>query len=604
MDIIAAMRPLSGPVLGRPLVFFLLFGLFLLVYAVTPLWIRLPGAASRAAFLAAVLLAGGAWAWWASGSLALPRLRHPRLFYGCLAFAALLELPALLASIPWRGDEDHHIVFTWDLARALASRPGYLLLPLFPLLWGRFAPPRPAWILAGAALLAGLALLVGFTADVPAPPEDVDYHVLRYPILLKYVAAVPVYLAGLVPLGAPEWPYRLLPVLSAGLLAWVAGRALRRRPKLLWISAGALVLSLPLVRYYASIFYLEMPAVLLMAVACFRADELLRGDPDRLVRKPAWYALLLVGFIKETTLPFLAAFSAFRLLARAPGLLRSRSPGPWLDEARVHFCTGLPLLLYLACRAGFGDPRPAGLHVPNLWHPEFALRLAHSLWDSFGPLLPMACLGFAALLRRGKRLVPLFLASTALLNAALHYLDDYNFIGYSRFNLFLLPGLLALGWESLRWPSARSRRPAIAVLTVAGLLCALLNPVFPDGSKRPFWGVYGVDTGEHYYPHRQAFAALAERYPGEKALFTGHHYLYLARFYTGTRDWPVQSLLPHPPADGAAALDSVLASAAAEGYAAVLWQVTGEWREPEKRHGFDRMVVFRNRAHVLVLFGR
>jgi hypothetical protein len=70
--------------------------------------------------------------------------------------------------------------------------------------------------------------------------------------------------------------------------------------------------SIPLVFYYSSIFYLELPAVCLMFVVCLRIDHLLHSDFNEIRNDPAWYALLLLGFIKETTLPFLIVFVIFR----------------------------------------------------------------------------------------------------------------------------------------------------------------------------------------------------------------------------------------------------------------------------------------------------
>jgi hypothetical protein len=134
---------------------------------------------------------------------------------------------------------------------------------------------------------------------------------------------------------------------------------------------------------------------------------------------------------------------------------------------------------------------------------------------------------------------------------------------------------------------------------------AFLSPILPDGSKKPLWGIYGVDTGEHDYPYRQALKTLVERHGGEDVLLTGHHYRYLARFYTGHLEWPAQRLVSAEPVDETARIDSALAAAAGEGRRAVLYHVLGPgYRAPGKLHGYGNVQVFRNDAHTLVLFSR
>lgn len=553
----AGMRHGARPFAPRAALFSVLFGLFLLCFAFTPLWTRFPSPFARGAALACTLAAGALWAWLASGPLRLPALRRIAWLAPILLFAALLNLPALSASLPWRGDEDHHVVFAMDLAKALRGH--------------------------------GLSL----------SESDYWFHVLRYPILLKYLTAVPVCLYSFLPDGLPpEIPYRLLPLLSAAVLAWLGFHFLRRHPLPLRLAAALSVLTLPLVRYYSSIFYLEMPAAACMAWVCFQAPSLLRAEPSRLARMPAWYALLLLGFLKETALPFLLAFLCVRLICR----IRLR-PSPWWRELAVPACVLLPLALYLAYRSRFGDFRAPGLHHTNLFDLHLPVRLALSLWESFGPLLPLALAGAASLAARGRWAPLAFLSLACAGSAALHYLDDHNFIGYSRFNLFLLPGLLALAWEAVRRLQALRPRLAAPLLAAAVGMNVILSPVNADGSKRPFWGVYGVDVGEHYYPYRQALAFLEARHGGVRVRLTGHHYRYFAAFYTGRADWPEQVLM-EPQADETAQVEAALAAAERDGVEAVLYQLRGEPPRLPAAHGYARARIFRNRAHALVLFSR
>lgn len=607
------MRAYSGSSLGRPLVFFSLFSLYLLVFSITPIWIHFAGPVRQGLVLPAITAAGLFWAAASSGSVSLRWKTALPWFLGFLAAALALNHQSLSSSIPWRGDEDHHIVFAWDLARLLEARPAYLLLPALPILLTALLArgnPGKARLFVGALALALLAPLLALTADIDASPEDVWYHILRYPILLKYLTAVPAYLGTLLPADLPrEWAYRLLPLASAAGLATLAALELRRHAFGLRLAAGIALLTLPLVRYYSSIFYLEMPAVFCMTWAALRADRLLRADPARLVSMPAWYALLLVGFMKETTLPFLVAFCACRLAARA-ALLRKNGPPAFrtlLSEVGVLYAVCLPLFLYLLFRSHFGDPRPVGFALSHLRNPELAWRLLQSLFTSFAVLLPFALAGLYYAIRSSPShlLPPAFLLLAAALNAALHYLDDPAYIGYSRFNLFLLPSLAALALFATRRTAHRHPSLAASLLVLVLATNALLSPILPDGSKKPLWSIYGADTGEHYYPYRDALQTLMEKHMGEDVLLTGHHYGYLARFYTGRLEWPAQRLVSAEPGDETARIDSALSAAAQSGRRAVLYHFLGpKYRLPEKLHGYGKTQVFRNDAHTLVLFSR
>ncbi len=604
------MRPSSGPVLGRPLVFSSLFGLYLLAFVITPLWTRFPGLTEQAVALGVLTAAGMAWAWVSSGSFRLAWKPVLPAFTGFLLLAAALNARAMAASLPWRGDEGFHVDFVADLAEAFAARPWYLAMPLLPLALGGYRKTLSWTTWFGALALTLLAAYIALTAHLRMDNYSTWYHIMRYPILLKYLAAVPVYLWSWLPASwPPEIPYRILPLVSAAALAALAVRRLRRYPFGLRYLAGIAVLTLPLIRYYSSILYLEMPAVLCMTWAAFHADRLLRADPDRLTSAPAWYALLMVGFLKETTLPFLIAFIACRALARFTILWRRRSlnPATLLRETGVFYGVGLPLFLYLCFRSHFGDPRPVALWLTNLKDLHLPLRLAHSFADGFTMMLLPAVAGlFLRRFSRRRRWLPrLFLFSAAGLSVALHYLDDYNYIGYSRFNLFLVPSLLALAWPALGLVASRRQAYAAGFLAALILVNLSLSPILSDGNKKTLWGIYGGDTGEHYYPYREALRDLMKGHAGQKALLAGHYYGYSTGFYTGDRDWPEQWISSLEPADEGRRMDSTLAAAAASGYQAVLYHQLGkDYREPGNLHGYGNIQVYKNQAHTLVLFSR
>jgi hypothetical protein len=610
------------PVLRPPLLFLPLYGIFLLCFVVTPLWNSLPGLPLKGAFLALSLAAGFLWAWCGVGGRSGGGLRSPTAvdagwFLLILLLLFFLERRALLASIPWRGDEEYHIRFTSHLAGLYASHPWYPLVLAGFLALGGFFPVMNRKAIAAALLLGALAAMAGFRAHL-----DI-YHVLRYPIFLKYLAAFPVYLSSGFSHPFPETPFRLLPLLSGAGLAWVGFRAVsgyggyggygRRRPAIP-IAAGMVVATLPLLRYYNTYLYLEMPAVFCMSLVCFQAVPLLRAELGSLSRHSGWYALLLIGFIKETTLPFLAAFLCCRLLFRLPALGRGWRfwrlrqfwwpSRPWREEAAVFFCVGFPLFLYLGYRLRAGISRG---YIPEFSHAADAhllLAMARSWWDSFGLLLPLAMAGALLAFRRRKWETLLFPGLAFILTAAFHLFDSDLYIGYSRFNLFLLPCLLALAWQALRCGAYRI--PAATLAGLALLLAAniILSPVNADGSKKPHWGVYGTDVGDHAYPYREALLQLKQGGFGKRARLTGLYYPYPADFYLKPDQLPEQTLVAQ--ASGERALmDSLLAASDREGFAAVLYHVLGDSVPvPEDPHGYANTRVFRNQAHALVLFSR
>jgi len=192
--------------------------------------------------------------------------------------------------------------------------------------------------------------------------------------------------------------------------------------------------------YYSSTLYLELPAALLMTVVLFDAERLLTDTPEELRVRPAWYALILIGFVKETTIPFLLAFLLCRLAGRARGLrIALRSGRTLLAEAGVVFGVLFPLAAYLFFRELWAESS-AYVAVPvHLLDPRNYTILLRSYAQQFGPLGLLAAGGLIVMLVRRRFLVVLFLATAFFGDAAFHFLDQVQLIGYSRFNLLFFP---------------------------------------------------------------------------------------------------------------------------------------------------------------------
>jgi hypothetical protein len=221
----------------------------------------------------------------------------------------------------------------------------------------------------------------------------------------------------------------------------------------------------------------------------------------------------------------------------------------------------------------------------------------------------LALAGAAAAWRAGRRRRPAFLLAALGTDALFHFLDFRAYIGLSRYNLLLLPPLLALAWEAVNAFGDRFRPATGAGLAAILIVDLVLSPYHADGSRKAGWGVYGTDVGEHDYPYREALERLAAEYGNGRTLLAGAYYPYRTGFYLGKPDWPEQTLLPEsaaldPPAAEAARMDSLLEASYRAGYAAVLYHVLGPVPAAPDPGPYRKIEVFRNQAHGLILFGR
>jgi hypothetical protein len=133
------------------------------------------------------------------------------------------------------------------------------------------------------------------------------------------------------------------------------------------VAIGLAAATIPELFYYSSLLYLEMPAVALMFLVCLQADQLLSLGFADLKKSPSWYALILIAFIKETTLPVLLGFVAYRVIVQL-SLSAFRSSWKRLLRNELFMAVGtlLPLFLYLFFRIYFGNPRTFDFVPANL----------------------------------------------------------------------------------------------------------------------------------------------------------------------------------------------------------------------------------------------
>lgn len=517
--------PASMVELGLGVVF---FGAFLLA----PYWalgVLSSGVnAGPPQLLLALTIAGGlAWARLGSGTV---RVRLDRragaelLAVGLVA--GVIHARPLSAVVPLGSDEAYHL----SSASAAALTAGALVLDRCWVLWALvvstlWARQRAAW----PPLLLLAALFVGATVDLVRVTGHDFLEILRYPQFARWLS-VPFLLAwdwhtGQGAGSAPLAVQRLLPLLCAAGVAWCCLRALAREP--LWLRTGfALgVLVTPLLVYYGSYLWLEMPVVFLLTFACLDAQALVLRPARALVRRPAWYALLLAGFVRETAIAVLLAF----VLCRVVASWATRRPGAsLLRVARQELVVGGlvlgPTLFYAWFRTHSSSVRNAYEPVAaQLLDPATWGALAASLVEQMAPLAGLGLCGAWVAWHGGRRAAAAMWVMAFGGHVLFHALDSFHaWFAYSRFNLFLIPPLLAGSVELLRALSP-GRRPVAALLLAATLAYGVAAwPLHPDGTRRAGWGRgRWPHTVDDSWPHDRVLLWLLAERPGSRVAVIG-----------------------------------------------------------------------------------
>ena len=155
---------------------------------------------------------------------------------------------------------------------------------------------------------------------------------------------------------------------------------------------------------------------------------------------------------------------------------------------------------------------------------------------------------------------------------------------------------------------------AIAVLAIAANLVEA--PINLDGTKKPFWGSYLIDTTDHYYPYKDALIWLKEQHTDQRLLVTGLYYPYLGiDFYFDQLNWHPDftqlqignaseynaNILAHKP--NTEDVSRIFAQAEADGYQVVLFHLLIGQSPPLPQEGPFRLEkTFMNQAHTLMVY--
>ena|GEM_PF-1184832 len=603
--------------LPRSFVTAVLASVFILAFIITDYWNIPDPDHYQVAILAGTIALGIVWSLLAGSDVKFEiNMREVFSFALLLVVLFILNYRSLGSVIPWRGDEDRHIIYTLQLNSQFPWYGYIFFLAWVLILYLAWQKPRLA-IIAGAFFLWQILL---------SYPPDSLYGDLRYPYINYWIYALALHPAMLVISPYHEILFRIVPFLSVVGIAWFFQRSLDQKEyhtKVLWGLSAAVI---PIVFYYSSVLYLEMPAIFLMTIVCMHIGILLRKDFVELKQDIGWYALILIGFIKETTLPFLLCFLIYRTAISLWHRIQDRkfnrqtevnaeakpksSNGQFIKgELSIYFVTLLPIVYYLLFRTIFDNTREYALTISNLLDLSIYSVMARSFFEQFGVFLFLFIGGCIFLFKKKDYLILCFYLILIIGYALFYMLDQNEYIGYSRFNLFYLPPILAGSSFLIRavFESRKLYGTILAILTILSSL--LLSPIHYDGTKVPLWGNYFTDTSEHYYPVEEALIWLKQNDPDGTILFAGLYYNYFFDFYFNKIDWQPSEfdvyLSDKKNQDDDSNLSKALINAENHDYKNVLFFVLGEDipQIPEES-GFNQQRIFNNTAHSLVLYSR
>lgn len=547
-----------GGKIKRSYVFLSLFILWSFAYLYSPYWhafgtFGFPNL-KYAAFLF-LLFFGLCWAFVSSSSIILPKIKlYPFPLVTLITSLYVIHFKQLNADIPWRGDEDFHIVILLRLKEYLTffwkhfdtylfSNPLFWVFLIIVLIYGvLFYKKRSTLILiTSIVVLISVSALLLFPDNTSAGQQDIFllWDLMRYPFLQKWMNFL-----FILPNFYDISLYRIVPFLSligiATFLFYVFYHRFQSQVLAFLFAFG--FSTVPLLLFYGNILYLEMPVILLMFFCIWNIQTLIIEEPIKLKKHYVWYVLLIVSFLKETAAIFLLLVILLRILYQLFAFQKiQRIRNVFLSEAKLSFLILSPFVLYLFFRRIFlSEFGSFGFYLNNILSLDNYLEIAKSLVVQTGIVPLFALFGFFYLGRKGK--VTVFAISLLFIGTLVYfliyisggYVDDFGkslLVGYSRWNLYFIPMIFFAAFVFVSHIIKKSIFYTAILLLILFLFNCVLFPFTREGTRLPNWGSMLLDTSEYSYPYDEATHYLSNK-SISTILLVGQYSQYLGlRFY-------------------------------------------------------------------------
>lgn len=513
---------------------------YILAFIVSPYWLAPQSRTEIFMVLATSMVIGVIWSYFSADYIELNiNIKDVFLFLLSIVGVFLINYQSLRYDIPWKGDESFHINQVLRIIDFVPTSWFFIFL-IVSIIFLYFSWKRP--VLGG--VLGGLIVLwivnsyirTGLFSGIPN-------IILRYPFVnYWFFSLLPLLVDSKYPYH--EALFRIIPVISAGIITWFAVKRLNLQifTALFWVIALA---TTPVIFYYSSILYLELPAAFLMMIVALNIKDLMSGNLGELRNNLSWYALILIGFIKETVLSFLFCFLLSRFLFFLFSALVQKKKKKLaeigfeyiLKELPITLLVASPLLLYLALRTIFVDTRDFSPNLHGLLNMSVYPTLFRAFWEQFGLMFLFFLAGCVVLFLEKEYKIMLFYVFTLFFISLFHVVDSFFYTGYSRFNLFILPVLFSGAFVFIKKIVFNKN---ILSVTIACLLITFniwASPIYRDGSKKALWGNYFIDTSEHYYPYQESLNWLAKNHWDDYILFVNNNFSYSYEFYFNQIKW-------------------------------------------------------------------
>lgn len=539
-------------------VFLLLFILWSIAFLYSPYWYAFgtfgfPNLRYVAFFI--LLLFGILWAFLSASKLQLPKFQiHiiPLSSLGLILY--FVNYKQLNADIPWRGDEDAHITILLRLKEYLTYFWTHLNVQLIlnPLIWisvtlliflvylriqNKEKKIYKALVFSSILLVTVTPSLILFFDRSLIDLKNIFYisDVLIYPYIQKWINFI-----FLIPNYYDVSHYRIVPFLSLiGISSFLYYKFYKSiQSKSLAFLFSLAFSTIPLLLYYSSLLYLEMPLIFLLLICIWNIKSLIKDDFDALQQHFKWYVLLILSLLKETTIIFLLPFVFLRMFYQLYIAYKTRVIRQTLlfSEMKLVFTVLYPVILFILFRKTFIPYFDAShsFYWDKLISVSNYEEIARSLVSQTGVLPVIGVLGLVYLSKRdfftAKVLLLIFLA---VLFFFFIYLNKFYLliVGYSRWNLYLLPMLLFAA-AFLIVQVVKSRKIyGVFLLAIILVFNIALFPFNSDGTRLPGWGAPRIDVGEYTYPYNEAVRYLSIE-KAKTVLLLGQYSQYLGlRFY-------------------------------------------------------------------------